>query len=102
MPDHGLTSDQINIIHDVLAPYADRIKLVGLFGSRAEGTFRPNSDIDMVIYGDLNQADADRIWTLFDASGLSIKVDVIIYDLIAYPPLKEHIDRVMVPLITKA
>lgn len=102
MPDHGLTPDQLNIIRGVLSPYAPVIERVGLFGSRALGTARSNSDIDLVLYGPVTEAMADRIWTLFDESSLALKVDVSAYDLITYPPLKLHIDEVMQPLFEQA
>jgi len=101
MPGHGLTPEQIAAIRDILAPFAEGIELVGLFGLRATGKARPNSDIDLVLYGPLDEATVARIWTLFDASTLALKVDVIAYDLIAYPPLKAHVDAVMRPLLSK-
>ena len=76
--------------------------MVGLFGSRATGTARPNSDVDLVVYGDIGQPVVDRLWTLFDESGLARTVDVVAYDLIEHPPLKAHIDAVMVPLFSRA
>ena len=102
MNKHGLTGQQLDIIHSVLAPYAEYIDCVGLFGSRATGTARPNSDIDLVLYGHLDDALEARIWTLFDTSKLALKVDVNAYALITYLPLKEHIDAVVQTLFTKA
>lgn len=97
----GLNRNQLAIIKSVLGPYASRIDRVGVFGSRATGKSRSNSDIDMVLYGDLSPAEVDRIWTLFDSSDLAVKVDVNAYNLIAYPPLKRHIDEVMLPIFSK-
>ncbi len=42
----------------------------------------------------------DRIFTLLNDSNLPVKVDVQSYDLITYPPLKEHIDANMLLLFT--
>lgn len=100
-PPHGLSAHQLAIIADVLRPYADRIDKVCLFGSRAVGEARPMSDIDLVIYGALSQAEIDRIWTLFEDSSLSVTVDVTTYDLIAYPPLRHHVDKVAATLLTR-
>ena len=91
---HGLTEQQLSEIRGVLAPFADRIDRVGLFGSRATGKMHPQSDVDLVLHGALDEGTLDRIWTLFSSSNLSIKVDVVVYELIAYPPLKSHIDAV--------
>jgi predicted nucleotidyltransferase len=99
--DHGLTPLQQKIIKEILQPFANQIDKVGLFGSRATGLYRNNSDIDMVIYGDLKEDDVNRLWTLFDSSPLPIKVDIQAYSLITYPPLKKHIDEVMKPLFIK-
>ncbi|CAO5673885.1 MAG: hypothetical protein CNLJKLNK_01372 [Holosporales bacterium] len=101
MTDDGLTPLQKTIIREILRPFVNKIDMVGLFGSRATGAYRDNSDIDMVIYGDLKEDDVNRLWTLFDASPLPIKVDIQAYSLITYPPLKKHIDEFMKPLFLK-
>ncbi len=101
MSTHGLNKEQLKAIMTLLKPYSQSIEQVGLFGSRATGHYRENSDIDMVLYGNLNNAMVDRIWTLFDESNLPMTVDVNAYDLITYPPLKAHIDSTMTPLFTK-
>ena len=99
MRDHGLTHQQLRIIGDTLRPFADKITTVGLFGSRATGTYRDNSDIDLVLYGPLSAADIDRIYTLFEESPLPIKVDVVAFDRISHPLFKQHITTVMQPLV---
>ena len=101
MANNGLTPSQKKTLKEILRPFANQIDMVGLFGSRATGLYRDNSDIDMVIYGYLGEDDANRLWTLFDASPLPIKVDVNVYSLITYAPLKQHIDAVMQPLFGK-
>ncbi len=101
MNNHGLNKEQLDIIKKILCPYAKNIEKVGLFGSRATGKYRSNSDIDMVLYGDLDEKTLDRIWTLFEESLLPVKVDVSAYNLIDYPPLKAHIDEVMKVLFTR-
>lgn len=101
MADHGLSPPQLAEIARILAPFAEWIDSVALFGSRATGAFRANSDIDLVIHGPLSEAALDRLWTLFDASTLPLKVDVLAYDRIAAPALKAHIDAVGQPLFTR-
>lgn len=102
MPEHGLSPHQLQIIQDILAPYAPVITRVGLFGSRALGAARPNSDIDLVLYGPVFEAVVDRLHTLFDESGLAVTVDLLAYDRIDTPALKSHIDQVMQPLFEQA
>lgn len=98
--EHGLTTRQMALIRQILAPYADRIERVDLFGSRAKGTQRPNSDVDLVLHGTLSAKDVDRIQALFRESSLPYSVDVKDYARIAYPPLREHIDRMARRLFT--
>ncbi|CAO5682266.1 MAG: hypothetical protein HEEMFOPI_01646 [Holosporales bacterium] len=98
---NGLTSSQQKILKEILQQFVNQIDMVGIFGSRATGLYRENSDIDIVIYGTLKENDINRLWTLFDSSPLPIKVDVQAYSLIAYEPLKKHIDEVMKPLFLK-
>jgi predicted nucleotidyltransferase len=82
------------IIRSVLEPFADKIDSVAVFGSHATGRARDNSDVDLVVYGRLDQTDVDRLWTSFDESSLSVTVDLVAYNLPIYPPLRGHIDRV--------
>jgi len=99
MADHGLTPHHLRIMADTLHPFRDKITTVGLFGSRATGTYRDNSDIDMVLYGPLSPHDVDRLYTLFDESPLPFRVDIMAFDLIDHPRLKHHITTVMQPLV---
>jgi predicted nucleotidyltransferase len=97
-----LTLKWIAALKQAFLPFAEKIESVGLFGSHALGTARPNSDIDLVVYGTLAQRDLDRIWTMLDDGPLPVKVDVVAYNLALYPPLRAHIDRNMVALFTQA
>jgi predicted nucleotidyltransferase len=101
MNNYGMTFGQIEIIRQTIAPFAGSIEKAGLFGSRATGNSKPNSDIDLVLYGLSDQKILDRIHTLFTESKLPVTVDVQAYDLIKYPPLKKHIDEVVKILFTK-
>ncbi len=100
MLNHGLSTKQLNTLRSILLPFSEKIDRVGLFGSRATGLYRPNSDIDLVIYGSLDEKTMDRIFTLLNDSNLPIKIDLQVYDLITYLPLKDHIDNNMLLLFT--
>lgn len=66
-----------------------------MFGSRAKGNYRPDSDIDIAIKGkDLNTGDIIAMSVAFETKGISDKIDLINYDSIKEPALKDHIDRV--------
>ena len=83
----------------MLLPFLPKITEVKLFGSRATGHYKSCSDIDMVLFGaDLTAKDEARIFTLFNDSMLSLKVDVVVYDLIHHSKLKKHIDAVAVTI----
>lgn len=70
-----------------------------LYGSRAKGTHREGSDIDIALKGTaidarlLAQIDAE-----YDALYLPWKLDVCIYDEVTNADLKSHIDRVGISL----
>ena len=94
MVDHGLSHNQLAIIKQVLLEYESKIEEVRLFGSRAKGTYKPYSDIDLVLYGtSLKQADMNRIWGLFEDSSLPVQVDVVAYSLLKNMELKAIIDQ---------
>ena len=101
MNPHGLNPQYLHVIRHILQPYAQKIDVVGLFGSRAQGTYKENSDIDIVLYGDLTEGDMNRIYSLFDECLLPVSVDVKAYHLLDYPPLKKHIDTVMHVIFTR-
>ena len=89
--DHGLSQAELILIKDILSRNTE-ITSVGIFGSRANGQYKPYSDLDLVLYGDLNEQDINRINTLFDESHIGLRVDVKGYNNIEYQPLKRHID----------
>lgn len=94
MMQHGLTEHDIVTLGRILAIYANQITQVDLFGSRATGTYRPNSDVDIVLRGSLAEAEIDHLWTLFQESNLPYSVDVKSYELTDYPSLKLHMENV--------
>ncbi|MFM9977957.1 MAG: nucleotidyltransferase family protein [Sphingomonadaceae bacterium] len=102
MTGFALGPQRLAVIRQILVPFADQIDRVALFGSHAAGMARDNSDIDLVIYGAISEEAIDRLWTLFDDSDLSVKVDVVAYGDHLYPPLKAHIDGSSRQIFTKA
>jgi predicted nucleotidyltransferase len=98
---HGLNKFQLNTLRNILSPFKKQIESISLFGSRATGNYRPNSDIDIVIYGTIDAKTIDRIHTLLNDSNIPYKIDVQAYNLIDYTPLKNHIDTNMKVLFNK-
>lgn len=101
MTEIAITERQRAIVHDVLAPFAERIREVLIFGSRALGRARPASDIDLALCGDLDDATLARIWSLLDRSSLAVTVDVVHYESLGDVPLRRHIDRYARTLFTQ-
>ena len=96
--DFGLNDEQRALILEILSTAQDSIEQVAVFGSRTQGRHRQNSDLDLVLYGSVDEAVCDRLWTLFHESRLPFAVDVISYDVTTYVPLRAHIDAVARPL----
>jgi type I restriction enzyme S subunit len=66
-----------------------------IFGSRAKGNYRPDSDIDIAIKGiDITLNDILKMSVAFEDKGIKNKIDLVDYTTIKEPALQEHIDRV--------
>ena len=95
---YGLTDTQLDQIRRVLAE-TPRLERAVLFGSRAKGTHKPGSDIDLALMGDAFQfADRLRLDNELDDLDLPVFFDLVVYGHISEPALREHIDRVGVTL----
>lgn len=99
--DFGLSAGQRDMLREILDNAGDGIELVAVFGSRATGRQRPNSDLDLVLYGNIDEAACARLQTLFQDSSLPFSVDIKHYASIDCPPLREHIDQVARPLFVR-
>lgn len=93
MNDFGLSENVIKMIKQVFKKYPE-IKIVKIFGSRAKGNYRPNSDIDFVLWGNIDINTAGKISLDLDDLPTPYKFDVKLYNEINHLKLKNHIDRV--------
>ncbi|MDR0868699.1 MAG: nucleotidyltransferase domain-containing protein [Planctomycetota bacterium] len=98
---HGLSAAQLALMRKILAASAARIARVDLFGSRAQGTHRPNSDIDLALHGDLTAREIAGLAGQFQESSMPVAVDVVAYERVQSAPLKAHIDRVAKTLFNR-
>lgn len=89
----GLPAASIKAIQQVFHR-CPGIRQAILYGSRAKGNFRPGSDIDLTLKGDLTYQQLLRIETELDDLLLPYKIDLSLYELLDNPALIEHIDRV--------
>ena len=91
---YGLSEFQFGQIVNVFANNKDVDKVI-LYGSRAKGTQKPYSDIDITILGDnLNLSVLQKIEIELDDLLLPYKFDVSLYNSIDNNDLVEHIKRV--------
>jgi predicted nucleotidyltransferase len=98
---HGLNSATVDRIRSVLAGFSELDKAT-LYGSRAKGTYKPGSDIDLALFGsDLDASILSRITSALDDLLLPYKIDLSIFANISNPNLLGHIERVGVVFYEK-
>ena len=89
----GLTPKTFALIRDVFQRYPDVTRVV-LFGSRAKGTARPESDIDLALDGDISPDTVSRIASDLDDQPLPYRFDIKPLGSIQHSELRSHIHRV--------
>lgn len=90
---NGISEEYWKKIRNTLSHFPHIEKAV-LFGSRAKGTFKKFSDIDIALIGkDINTDDLLKLETEIDDLLLPYEFDFCIYKDITNNELKEHIDR---------
>lgn len=99
---YGLSDAQFEEIVQILASYP-QIEAAVLFGSRALGTFKEASDVDIALKGErVNAALAATLKDhLEEETYLPFFFDFIAYPTITNAALKEHIDRKGVSIFQK-
>ncbi|MBC7765029.1 MAG: nucleotidyltransferase domain-containing protein [Hyphomonadaceae bacterium] len=98
--DTGLNENTLNLMNQVFMRY-NEIEKVYIFGSRAKGNYKPNSDIDLAIAGNIDRLLSEKIAMQLDDLPLPYKFDVQAYDHIKNTQLKAHIDRIGVVIYDK-
>ena len=98
----GLPESVIEKINTVLSCY-EQVEEAILYGSRAKGTQKNGSDIDLTLRGttELTQFVLFRILEDLDDLLLPYTIDLSVYADIADPELTEHIQRVGVEFYKK-
>ncbi|MDT0677667.1 nucleotidyltransferase domain-containing protein [Autumnicola musiva] len=69
------------------------IEEVVIYGSRALGTYREGSDIDITLKADLKFDELIELERKLDDLMLPYTIDLSIYQKLSNPELVEHIDR---------
>lgn len=89
----GLETQIIGALHQVFRRHP-AIERVILYGSRAMGTHRPGSDIDLTIVGEIEPNELLQLEVELDDLLLPQKIDLSLLRQIDNPDLLAHIDRV--------
>jgi predicted nucleotidyltransferase len=92
----GLSDEHAALIVETLK--ACGVSRAVLFGSRAKGNWRDNSDIDIAVLGCAN---IGGLLSQLDELPMPYKFDVVDYETISHKPLREHIDCVGVELLSR-
>ena len=96
-PEFGLPPATLDTIRRILAE-VPAVKKAVIYGSRAKGTHRAGSDIDLTLFGDALDLDAlGQIATRLEESPIPYQVDLSIFKLIEHAGMREHIERVGQP-----
>lgn len=98
---HGLTEGTIRQITDVLKHFP-QVEKATLFGSRAKGTYRPGSDIDLALVGaSLDWVVIGQIYDALDDLYLPYRFSLIQFDGNTDPEVSAHILRVGIVLFER-
>ena len=92
-----LTTRELMMVREVFSRHPE-VEAVKLFGSRAKGTHDPHSDVDLAVWGQIDQLRAEAIAAELDDLPLPYRYDVIPFHAIQLAELREHIRRVGVPI----
>lgn len=91
---YGLKQQTIEQINSVFTRYPE-VEQVILYGSRAKGTYKNGSDIDLTLKGrDLNLNVINKISDDIDELLLPYSFDISIFSQISNADLIDHINRV--------
>ena len=99
---YGLSDGVIERMNAVFSRWPE-VEQVILYGSRAKGTYRDGSDIDLTIVGDaLSQSHLLKIANELDDLLLPYKIDLSLLRQIEDKALLEHVRRVGVVFYERA
>ncbi len=99
---YGLKQSDLEDMDRIFSMFDDVEKVV-LFGSRAKGTYKPGSDIDIALKGrDVKEKTVSRLAMLLnEESLLPYFFDVVNYTELKNKDFIEHIDRVGVVIYSR-
>ena len=90
---YGLNDEEMKMMHDIFAQTVNIDKVI-LYGSRAKGTYKPFSDVDITLVGDqLTEEDLTDVMFRLEESSLPYFCDVSLFKNLSSPDLISHIQR---------
>ena len=93
MNDFGLPTGDLNAIINVVAS-VDNVQRAVVYGSRAKGNYRPNSDIDIMLFGDsLTFSDIAIVADRLDDLLLPWQIDITARNRVFNSDFIEQVDR---------
>lgn len=94
----GLRATDLTALAHIMAQYP-AVQTALIFGSRAKGTDKPGSDVDIALQGEsmTNQTAWQIAYKLNEETLMPYHFDVLNYHTITNPDLVAHIDRVGQP-----
>lgn len=96
----GLTDAESDLITQTLRAHPEVDRAV-VFGSRAKGTYTPASDVDIALWGTVDDMRAQSIAGELEELPLPYRFDVIAFARIRSDALRDHIERRGVSLYCK-
>ena len=90
---HGLSPETVSKICGIFAKHPE-IERALLYGSRAKGTYKTGSDIDITLLGEgISQTLLSQILDEIDDLFLPYTMDISLFDKLNHEPLKNHSHR---------
>ncbi len=89
----GLKNSDIEFIKNTARKFID-IDAIGIYGSRAREDFKQNSDIDIIVYGDISLINLSELMDILEEqSPYPFFVDVKCYNKLEDSLFKDEVDR---------
>ena len=89
----GLNEGDIARIQTIFKNHLEVVQVI-IYGSRAKGNYKPHSDIDITLIGDISLKVQNKIDFELDDLLFPYKFDISIFNQIKNKDLIEHINRV--------
>ena len=95
---YGMTDDELELLCSLFARHKE-IEQAILYGSRARGTHKPFSDVDITLLGiGLTRSHLNRLMADIDESSLPYFFDISLFAKLTNPDLIEQIEHTGVVL----